>query len=550
MKKIFTPILILLSIFLFNNRLKAQVKSGFTTRNDTICSSSGLAIFTNTSSGGTKPYKFLWDFGDGDTSTLSNPYHIYSSGGVYKVTLYVLDAGFDTNSTHKYITALASPKPDLGTDKRGCWGHGILLTTGLAHMASANWTWINGKDTVSNKFKGDTIVVNDSGNYSVIVYDSMGCKGTSSVNVFFNPLVQVRNLDTTVCYGDSVYLKAGTPANGASYTWIDVIHNNTVGTDPILKIHLVTAAGYGVKAYFKVVIRQSQHGVTCVDTGYINVSVNTPTHPILNPLPPKCINDPAFHLPDGDAGHRGGTWYCPGNPGAIVGNYLYPSIMGETDTNHALGFIHYLYANEYKCATDDSTRINIYALPKVFAGNDTVICTKNGKYLLSNAFVSPPGGIWVPVTGTPSSAIVYSTNHDSVYFDPNSISDGTYGVEYSYMEPGSARCSNSDTVFIRVSVKCNLGLNQNLNPDLNLSVFPNPFSAFANIKYTLDRPSKVMAGIFDVTGKQIMQILNENQEAGNHNVSIDAEKLELKQGIYLLKFTTDEGSVSRQIIKF
>ncbi len=43
--------------------------------------------FTNTSSGPVENY--LWDFGDGNTSTETSPYHTYSSTGVYPVVLIV-----------------------------------------------------------------------------------------------------------------------------------------------------------------------------------------------------------------------------------------------------------------------------------------------------------------------------------------------------------------------------------------------------------------------------------------------------------------------------
>jgi PKD repeat protein len=46
-----------------------------------------VTSFSNQSSGGYTTS--LWDFGDGGTSTLKNPSHIYSSAGVYSVTLTI-----------------------------------------------------------------------------------------------------------------------------------------------------------------------------------------------------------------------------------------------------------------------------------------------------------------------------------------------------------------------------------------------------------------------------------------------------------------------------
>jgi alpha-tubulin suppressor-like RCC1 family protein/subtilisin family serine protease len=56
------------------------------------------------------PTTWLWDFGDGSTSTLQNPTHLYSNPGTYTVTLAVTGAGgTDTLTKANYITALSGP---------------------------------------------------------------------------------------------------------------------------------------------------------------------------------------------------------------------------------------------------------------------------------------------------------------------------------------------------------------------------------------------------------------------------------------------------------
>jgi len=59
--------------------------------------------FTDASPG--EPATWLWDFGDGATSTEQNPTHIYESPGSYTVTLTatVTDGGSDTRSTENMI---------------------------------------------------------------------------------------------------------------------------------------------------------------------------------------------------------------------------------------------------------------------------------------------------------------------------------------------------------------------------------------------------------------------------------------------------------------
>jgi PKD repeat protein len=62
-------------------------------------------IFTETSSG--DPQEFLWDFGDGQTSSESDPLHVFPGPGAYQVTLTVTKtvAGVDlTDFVRKPVT--------------------------------------------------------------------------------------------------------------------------------------------------------------------------------------------------------------------------------------------------------------------------------------------------------------------------------------------------------------------------------------------------------------------------------------------------------------
>ena len=67
--------------------------------------------FTDQSTNG--PTSWAWDFGDGTTSTLQNPEHIYTEAGTYTVKLTVSNAdGTDVMIRTAYITVSG-----LSTDK-------------------------------------------------------------------------------------------------------------------------------------------------------------------------------------------------------------------------------------------------------------------------------------------------------------------------------------------------------------------------------------------------------------------------------------------------
>lgn len=59
--------------------------------------------------------KWLWDFGDGNTSTQQDPTHRYNVSGTYKVTLTVWDTNGDSKSISKNVTVNETPNDPPST---------------------------------------------------------------------------------------------------------------------------------------------------------------------------------------------------------------------------------------------------------------------------------------------------------------------------------------------------------------------------------------------------------------------------------------------------
>ena len=62
--------------------------------------------FTNSSTNGST---YTWDFGDGSNSTSQNPSHIFTTGGIYNVTLKVKNSAGIENIINKTVTVKNSP---------------------------------------------------------------------------------------------------------------------------------------------------------------------------------------------------------------------------------------------------------------------------------------------------------------------------------------------------------------------------------------------------------------------------------------------------------
>jgi len=163
--------------------------------------------FTNNSTNATS---YLWEFGDGTSSTLTNPTHTYNAAGSFKVTLYASDATM-TDSIKKTITVQPLPAPVIHNTGPLTFCNGDSVT--LYASGGTEYVWSTGHI-------GATIIVRASGSYSVTASNSCGSATAGPVVVTVNKPEDTVTVtgSPTICQGDSVTLQANT-GNGLTYQW-------------------------------------------------------------------------------------------------------------------------------------------------------------------------------------------------------------------------------------------------------------------------------------------------------------------------------------------
>jgi hypothetical protein len=76
--------------------------------------------------------------------------------------------------------------------------------------------------------------------------------------------------------------------------------------------------------------------------------------------------------------------------------------------------------------------------------------------------------------------------------------------------------------------------------------YPNPFNPTTAISYTLGESSHVTLTIFDVTGRQVAQLVDGVQPSGSYHVNWNA--LDVTSGVYLYRLQTPVGQRTRSMV--
>lgn len=69
--------------------------------------------------------------------------------------------------------------------------------------------------------------------------------------------------------------------------------------------------------------------------------------------------------------------------------------------------------------------------------------------------------------------------------------------------------------------------------------YPNPFNPSTTIQYSISSISNVKLSIFDITGREVVELVNQRQNAGSYSVKFNADYL--SSGMYFYRLETEQG---------
>ena len=169
---------------------------------------SGSAVIFNNSS--TSATTYHWNFGDGDSSLVQTPTHIYSSSGSYTVTL-IASAGNCTDTISQNITISTTPISAFSFAGPTCIGQTISFTNSSSSASIYHWNF-GGGDT--SNIQAPNHIYTSNGIFTITLVAISGlCSDTISQNITINSLPL------------AAFTYTGSPCTGSTL----VFNNNSTG---------------------------------------------------------------------------------------------------------------------------------------------------------------------------------------------------------------------------------------------------------------------------------------------------------------------------------
>ncbi len=108
--------------------------------------------------------------------------------------------------------------------------------------------------------------------------------------------------------------------------------------------------------------------------------------------------------------------------------------------------------------------------------------------------------------------------------------------------------SDPDTLLIKV-VDSLLGIQKPAGNDLQLELFPNPFTDYLNISYFLEKPSCVRIELVDTKGTAYTLVEDFVYSTGRKEMVLSPEKSAIYEGVFFLRITTSESVTVRKLLR-
>lgn len=523
---------------------------------------------------------YLWDFGDGITSTEENPAHEYAENGEYNVTLTVTGpAGTDTCLEENYIMVM--PQIEVSGELSGIWtpDNCYCLVEDASIIHNTTLTIEPGT------------LVRFMGQYTLTVVGTLIAEGTETDSIRFTSgnrrpfegdwaSISFIASEADASIFEHVIVEYAEIGISLHYTALHITNSRI--SDNFCGIEVIEAAPVIDGNY---ITSNYEYGINIHDNSPCTVSNNLffDNHEdifIVTYAPPLITGNTFISAQAKAIRCYGATAEISynrfiNNPVGIIMHESYPLIHhnlfcgpGESGvwdfSNYNMPQIH---SNTFCNLTYGLRSVNSYDFPvmnNVFYGNETAIYAypeaASAQYNLFHYNVTDYLGASPDGFGI--------TDYINANSDP---CDQYYNI---FMSPDFANPQEIDFMLTELSPCIDAGNpdplyndpddtisdigafyfnhivtienNEITQPVCSFSSYPNPFNPETTIDYELAEAARIRITVYNIKGQKVAELLDEEKETGNYSLIWNAE--DCNSGCYFIRCISGPNSQVRKVL--
>lgn len=376
---------------------------------------------------------WLWNFGDGSTSTDIDPVHVYAVAGTYNVSLTITDIFGCSNSTVHPANVIAGPVAMFTYSAPSCSGSDVLFTDMSVAVGSNittwNWDFGDGSSQIITLPSSPNVthVYASSGTYTVTltVTNLTGCEGATSNYVNILPEPAANFTYETGCEGTPVQFTDNTSTNGGApiIQWYWNFGDPASGSSNTSNLQNPLHAFTGAGTYSVLLVSTSTAG--CQDSIIQQINISSP--PIVTfTYSIGCAGSPVNFNPDPNLVSSSNitSWLWDFGDGSGTSSQMSPSHTYATHGNYTVTLT---VTSLDGCIAVGTQTVYVAALPiATFSAASTCIGTITSFIDHSYSPTGEPITAWSWVFGDPGSG----SNNSSTLQNPTHIysNAGIYNV--------------------------------------------------------------------------------------------------------------------------
>ena len=411
-----------------NNALVPQ--ANFSQSASTGCSPIGIQYFDESTIASGTIETWRWDLGDGNTSDIADPYHVYQDSGSMPVQLVVTSDMGCQDSITSPIAIYAPPEVFIGaSEPEICIGDYIELTAFLWDTTGIDYSWIPDNSLSCLNCFQPIANPNETTTYSFIATNEEGCADTSQVTVdvlpYEIPTITITG-DTSICLGETIQLFVEGGDSPTSYDWDE----GTEGLSCYENCQNPFASPVDTSTYYITVT--NMYGCDAQDS--VEVAVIDQWQPFAGEDEVICEGD-SIQLSlslDGEI-----NWLITNGLSCVDCND--PIASPNSTTNYAVSLI----TPDYGCEIIDSVLVTVLSPDDIDAGEDVQICD----------------GETISLNGSGDGTVIWSPS--DYLNDPNVLSpevNPSESITY-FLSLENGNCILEDSVYISVVYETDISAN-------------------------------------------------------------------------------------------